>query len=162
MGLIGALGLDVKNLIAQLVNFAIIYWILKKFAWDKIVALLEKRQKEITDGIDNARRAEETLVVSDQKKEKILLAAKKEAKELLTQAQAQAEQIKSEALNEAREQAARVLAQSELQLAREKETMLTQVQEQMADLVVMGVERVTGQQVEAKKIDQVYLQEGLK
>jgi F-type H+-transporting ATPase subunit b len=45
------LGIDPKLLLAQLVNFTIIMLLLKKFLYKPILDMLEKRKKEIAEGV---------------------------------------------------------------------------------------------------------------
>jgi F-type H+-transporting ATPase subunit b len=162
MGLITALGLDWKSLVAQLINFAIIFLVLKKFAWQPQMNMLEKRQQEIISGVANAKQAEKSLVFANEEKEEILRKARGEAAEILAEARTVAKQTKAAAVGEAKMQTAQILADNEWRLEREKNSMLMEVQAQIADLVVLGVEKVTAQKVDKKSVETLYLQEGLK
>ena len=62
IGLILAnLGFDWRVALANLANFLIIVWILKRFAFKPIKAIIEKRENTIKEGLDKAKEAEERL-----------------------------------------------------------------------------------------------------
>ena len=48
------LGIDWRLFIAQLVNFLILFAVLRIFAWKPLVTALEDRRKRVKKGIDNA------------------------------------------------------------------------------------------------------------
>ena len=55
------LGFDWRVALANLANFLIIVWILKRFAFKPIKAIIEKRENTIKEGLDKAKEAEERL-----------------------------------------------------------------------------------------------------
>lgn len=86
------LGIEPKLLLAQLVNFGIIIFVLSKFLYKPILDMLEKRKKEIAQGLkitENMREEEEKLGV---KKQKMLEVARKEAQEIIEEARKQAKE----------------------------------------------------------------------
>ncbi len=74
------LGIEPNLLLAQIVNFLIIFFVLSKLLYKPIVGMLEKRKKEIAAGLaltEKMRAEEEKLNV---RKEKVLEDARREAK----------------------------------------------------------------------------------
>ena len=63
--LLTKLGIDLKLLVAQIVNFLILLLVLYKFAYGPIVAMLEKRQKKIEKGLKEAEEAHKKLEESE-------------------------------------------------------------------------------------------------
>mgnify|MGYP001588456271 CR=1 FL=1 len=61
MELISKLGIDWKLLVAQIVNFFILLFVLYKFAYKPVLEMLEKRSKTIEKGIHDAKASEERL-----------------------------------------------------------------------------------------------------
>ena len=55
------LGIDWKIFLAQLVNFGIVFFVLKKFAFSPIQKLLKERQSKIEKGLDDAARSASEL-----------------------------------------------------------------------------------------------------
>lgn len=56
MELFNALGVDLKILFAQLVNFAILFFVLYKFAYKPLLKLIDDRKDMIEDGVLNAKK----------------------------------------------------------------------------------------------------------
>ncbi len=91
------LGIEPNLLLAQIVNFLIIFFVLSKLLYKPILGMLEKRKKEITAGLElteKMRLEEEKLNV---RKEKLLDEARKEARNIVEagkkEADAQAKEI---------------------------------------------------------------------
>ena len=56
---IAALGIDLKILIAQLVNFLLLYFLLSKFAFGPLGKILEERRKRIEESEKRAQEIEQ-------------------------------------------------------------------------------------------------------
>ena len=65
-------GLEGKLFIAQIINFAILLFILKKFLYEPIAKMMEERKAKIKQGLDDAEKAKKTLLEADSKKILIL------------------------------------------------------------------------------------------
>lgn len=101
------LGIEPNLLLAQIVNFLIIFFVLSKLLYKPILGMLEKRKKEITAGLElteKMRSEEEKLNV---RKEKLLDEARKEARNIVEagkkEADEQAKEIVESAHTSARE-----------------------------------------------------------
>ena len=76
-------GFEPVFFVAQIINFSLIVVVLTKFLYKPIIAILKKRKGEIEEGLaltEKLRSEEEKL---NQKREKILEAARKEAQEII-------------------------------------------------------------------------------
>jgi F-type H+-transporting ATPase subunit b len=102
-GGISALGLDPLALLAQAATFILLFWLVKKFALNKIVDTLEKRRKTIDAGITLgeqmqaekeklATRVEEAMAKAREEADKIIAAAKEESALMLADAEEKAVQ----------------------------------------------------------------------
>ena len=49
MEILGKLGIDIKLLIAQIINFGLLLWLLKKFLYVPIVRRIEKDERELNE-----------------------------------------------------------------------------------------------------------------
>ena len=80
------LGIEPKLLLAQIVNFLIIVFVLSKVLYKPVLSMLEKRRKEIAEGLaisDRMRLEEEKF---QEKKAARLEVARKEAKTIIEEA----------------------------------------------------------------------------
>ena len=66
-----ALGIDLKLLIAQVVNFGILLFVLSKFLYKPVVTMLEERQKKAEQTIKDSDKATKTLIKSEDDADKV-------------------------------------------------------------------------------------------
>lgn len=136
MEILTSLGVDWRLLIAQLVNFAILFFALYKLLYKPLLGFLEKRTGTIEKGLADAKAAEEKLLLTDQTYKNIVLKAKKEAEKILEDASAFAETHRQETLKKTRDEVKRVVLQARTRIEQEKQQMLDDVKGDIVDLVV--------------------------
>ena len=81
------------TLIAQAITFAIFIWFTVKFVWPPLLNAIEKRQKEIADGLAAANEGKMSLEVASKKNAEALEQTKQKSSEILGQAEKRASQI---------------------------------------------------------------------
>ena len=86
MGLFSALGLDLRIFIAQLINFAVLVFVLYRFAYNPILKILEERREKIKRGLDDAEASAKALAEAAEEKKRIIAAANKEAEVMTARA----------------------------------------------------------------------------
>jgi F-type H+-transporting ATPase subunit b len=96
-----ALGLDFKILIAQIINFGILYFVLSKLLFKPLIKVLDERKKKAEELADNSKQMEERLIKLEEKERNVLKEARTKAggerEDLLKLAQNEKEQIIEEA-----------------------------------------------------------------
>lgn len=134
MELIENFGLDPILLGAQIVNFLIILFILKKFLYKPILTTLEKRKATIKEGLDKTEEARIRLEKIAEKEKQILRIAQEQAKKILDEA-------KSESIGiiENSEQQSKIKADRMLRQAREQINLETRAVEKRLSLHVSSL-----------------------
>ena len=140
--ILSKIGFDWKLAIANLVNFLVIFWVLKKFAFEKIEAIIDERKKRVEEGLQNAKKAEEDVAQAEERKREIALEAKREGHEIVAKAHKNAEMILKHAQEEAFKERSDILTQAQRKIESEKKEMEAAVRETSAELVVVGVKKV--------------------
>jgi len=112
-------GVEPLLLIAQVVNFLLVLFLLKKFALKPILSVLKERQKTIADSIKNAEEAQKALESATEKEKEILQKAQIEAKEVLSDARMQATDIAKTAEENTKEQVERMLEDAQKKIAKQ-------------------------------------------
>jgi len=97
---LGNLGFDWKVALANLVNFLIIYYLLRNVVFKKLGHAIKERQEKIQKGLDDAKKAESALVMAESEKEEILKKAQKESKNITEEADKKAKVIISDSKKE--------------------------------------------------------------
>lgn len=142
MELIEKLGIDWKLLLAQIVNFLLILYILKRFAYKPILAALERRSKKIEDSLRYAREMDSKRAALTEELAASRTTALRDAEQIIAGAEADAQKLRIELLAQAKEDAKRVTEQTRESLALERSRLLASVREDVADLVVDTTEKV--------------------
>jgi len=151
MELFDALGLNVKILLAQLVNFAVLLFVIYKFAYGPIMKVLSDRQEKIESGIKNADEAQKKLQEAVAKESEVLKIAREEAQKIINKAEEIGKKNKEEIIIEAKKQTEIILANAEKKIEEEKNKMFAEVKGKIADLVVMATEKLIDEKIDANK-----------
>ena len=118
--------IDWKILIAQIINFAILFFILKKFLYKPFFDLLENRRKKIQEGIDNSLKADERIAQLKEWKANMERKNSEDRTGILAKAQSEAKKRESQTIKDAEEKKAALLvkAQKEAEDLKKKEAEL--------------------------------------
>ncbi len=123
---------------AQIVNFLLLFWVLKKFLYKPILKMLEERQHKVEQGLKNAVEADKRLQDTIEKETKILKQAHDQARKLMDDTKVTQEKMLQEAeeatqqkvdtmLKEAKEQISQESAQAEKRLTTHVSTLAVQI-----------------------------------
>jgi F-type H+-transporting ATPase subunit b len=146
-----ALGINLGYLIVQILNFAILFVVLRAWAYRPIVGMLEKRRETIAQGLEDARIAAEARANAEKEAEGIVAEAQKEANKIVREATERAEQAAGELRNEA-EREAEAARQSALSEGEQlKQQALGEVRGQVAALAVAAAQKIIGEALDEKR-----------
>lgn len=112
MELIKQFGINPWLLGAQIINFIVVFFILKKFLYKPILETLEKRKEAIKQGIKNSEEANVLLEKMQEKEKKILKDAQTQARTILDAAKKESDHIISNSNETARTNTERVISQA--------------------------------------------------
>ncbi len=133
------LGLMVWTILA----FLALLFILRKVAFPRIAANLDRRQRAIEDSIDTAERtrteAEQLLAEYRQR----LQEARVQAEDIVTRARRAGEQHERDSLEQARVQREELMGQTRRDIEAETRRAIQQIRAEVADLTVLATEKVT-------------------
>lgn len=149
--ILGRIGFDWQVALANLVNFLIIFWILKRFVFERIQKAIDERRERISKGVADAREAEVKLSEAETEKESILAEAKKEAHSIIEKARAEEEKIVEGAKMRASEESGEVVRKGEKELLRKAEEMEYGFRQKASGIVIKSVEKILGRELEGEK-----------
>ncbi|MCK9186860.1 F0F1 ATP synthase subunit B [Candidatus Gracilibacteria bacterium] len=160
MELITKLGIDVKLILAQVVNFIIILIVLRKFAYTPILNLLDKRKKMIEKNVDDTRKIEERIVKMEEEKKQVIADAGKKAMEIIEKAKVEGQAEREQVLANAKKEISGLAERYRSQLKAEEAKMLKDVKEEVSTLIVAVCEKILKKNFE--KADQKRLEEAIR
>lgn len=149
--LIKTFHIDIKLIIAQLVNFGIVLFVLKKFAYGPVLKMMQERTEKIEKGMADAESAGKKILEIAEKEKEVLVQARKEAQEIVTKAEETAKKNKEEIIVEAKNQSEKILSDSAKKIEQEKNQMLQEVKGQIAELVIAATGKVIGERIDGEK-----------
>jgi F-type H+-transporting ATPase subunit b len=139
-----ALGIYWPKLIAQTVNFAIILFVLWRFAYRPVLAILEERRQRIAEGMQNAEKIRHDLAQAEKTRQQILNDANAQATKFIEEARAAAAKVQEQETQKAIAAAEHIIAKAREAAAADHARMLVELKREVGRLVVQTTATVTG------------------
>ena len=140
--LFAAFGLDWHLLLINLLNFGLLLFVLWYFLYEPLTKVLENRRQKMIEGVHDANAAKERLEEIERSRAELLAAAGREADDVLAAARAAALVKERELVAASETSAAAVLREAEAQAEELKREALEQSKQEVAKLIVLGMEKV--------------------
>jgi F-type H+-transporting ATPase subunit b len=145
-----ALGLNLGYLLVQILNFAIVFVVLRAWVYKPVVGLLQKRRETIAKGLEDARVAAEARANAEKDAEKILAEAQAKANQLVREATERAEAQGKEVRAAAEAEAAKKRDEALAEVERERERMLGDLRGQVGALAIAAAQKLVGESLDEK------------
>lgn len=136
MAFFGAFGVDLFKLAFQIINFLLILYLLNRFLFRRVLAMLDERQARIAKGLHDAEAAARDRELARAEREAAVDEARKEAQAMIVRATKIAEDSRLEIVAAARAEAEKVTARARDEIVAEKEKALSELRAQVADLAL--------------------------
>ncbi|MGA2053364.1 MAG: F0F1 ATP synthase subunit B [Opitutales bacterium] len=138
----GPFGVKPYFLLAQVINFAAVCYVLNRFAFKPVLATLDERQKKIAEGLQYTEEMKIKLADAKNKHAEILRRAAAEAHQIEVNARNAAKRIVDKATASAAQQAEAIIKNGEQAVALERQQMLAELRREVAQLVLDTTGRV--------------------
>jgi len=158
---IGALGLDTKTLVIQVITFLLAFWALQHWAFKPIVQLMERRRETIEKGVKLGEKMQKEQVELEQKVAKALHEARQTADGIIAEAKSQGRQAVQEAEAKAKEKAEGIIASAEDRIKQDANRARKQLETELVSLISDATEAIIDEKVDAKK-DAVLIDKAIK
>ncbi|PHM62457.1 F0F1 ATP synthase subunit B [Xenorhabdus ishibashii] len=136
------------TILGQALAFVLFVLFCMKYVWPPIMAAIEKRQKEIADGLASAERAKKNLDLAQANATDQLKKAKADAQVIIEQANKQKAQIIDDAKAEAELERNRIVAQAHAEIEAECKRAREELRKQVAILAIAGAEKIIERSVD--------------
>jgi len=153
-------GLDIKLFIAQLINFAIVLFVLWKWVFKPVAKAMTERTAKIEKSLADAKQITEDKETFETWKNAEISKVRTEAAQIITEAKTEAETTRQEILDKAKQEQAALIAQTQIRLEQEQQKALSAAKEQLADIVVTATEKIIKDKLTDKK-DQELIKQAL-
>jgi F-type H+-transporting ATPase subunit b len=142
MEIFHAFGIEWKLLVIQMINFAIVLFVLHRYAYKPIMAILMKREKEITEGVKAAASAKATEQAIKGEKEGILRSAREDGGKIIENLRKQGIEEERRLLREAQEKSGVLLEDSRKKAEEERAYILRESEKEVAKMAVLAAEKI--------------------
>jgi len=137
-------GVDWPHFGAQVISFAIVCALLYRFAYKRILAMLEERRVQIEQGLKNAEKIKAELERTEAQRQEVIGQASVQATKLIEEARVAAARVQAEETQKAIAAAEQIVARAREAAAQDHARMLAELKREVGRLVVQTTAAVAG------------------
>ena len=138
------------TLIGQTIAMVVFVWFSMKFIWPVLMNVIEKRRKEIADGIAAGEKGRRELAEARHGSEAILAEARQKAVQVTDLAQKRGNDLVAEAKNTAMAEGQRLVSQAKGEIANEQSRARDSLRREVSALALAGAAKLLGREVDAE------------
>lgn len=132
-------------------SFAVLFFILWKFAWPAITKMIDQRAELIDKGVEYAQQAKQDLDQAQAKAEEVMQEARRQQADILREADRVKTQIIEDARGEARQAAAKELDQAKLQIEQARKEAEQNIRDEVSAFALNIAQKVVRNQMSDSK-----------
>lgn len=136
---------DVGLMVWTVATFLVVLFVLGKFAWGPILGALDDREKGLQSTLSSAEESRQTAEKLRQDYEARLAQIEQRTRDMMAQAQIEAQRTREEALKSAQAETEKLIQKTRDQLAEEQQRLVRELRAEVADLSVRSTERLIHQ-----------------
>lgn len=154
------IGFDWRLALVNLVNLGLIFWLLRRYLFGPVTKYIDARKNMIAEGVEKAKQAETELGMAQRKAQDIIDEAKVGANQILEQANGEAVAMAEKMKIKAKQEIEMLVKQAKKNIEIDKAEMKEEIKRETAALVVVAVEKIVGEKLDAKR-DALLIQDSL-
>lgn len=149
------------------VNFGLFFWtwivffillfLLKKFAWPGILKAMLEREGKIKGQLADAERLNTEAKAAVAEGQRLQLAARTEAQQLLAEARAAVDKERAGAVDKTRHEQEAVLERARRDIAAERDKAIAELRREAVDLALAAAAKVIGQRLDTEADKKIVL-----
>ncbi len=147
---IAKLGINGANLLAQVINFGVLFVLLYLLAYKPILKMLDERAKRIKDSIEQTEMVRDQAARAEEESRRRIEAGIKEGQELISKATKAADEVRQDGQRKAQEEAQALVARARSDIQRERDEAVGALRQEFADLTIMAAEKVIDRSLDKK------------
>ena len=136
------LGINLPTLLAQIVNFGILFGLLYLVAYKPIMRMLDERSRKVKDSMEQTELIKQQAEHAEEEVRKQLEAAGKEGMEIMARAMHAGEEMRQKAQQEARQDGETIITRARVEIQQERDGAIDELRKEFADLTIMAAEKI--------------------
>jgi len=137
--------------------FALFWILIGKFAFKPIANALKKREDDIQNALDEAKKAKEEMANLKAANEKLLAEAREERSKMLKEAKETKNQIINDAKQAAKDEASKIMSQASLDIENQKKAAMMEVKNEVGAIALSIAEKVIRKQLAGNAEQESYV-----
>jgi len=150
MGGLANLGISLPTLLAQIVNFVILFGLLYLVAYRPIMRMLDKRSGKVKESMEQTEYIREQAARAEEEAEKRINIASEEGQKVIAQAVRTGEELRQQAQGEARQEAESLITRARTEIQRERDEAIDELRKKFADLTILAAGKVIDRSLDKK------------
>mgnify|MGYP001143879448 CR=1 FL=1 len=136
------LGISLPMLIAQIINFVILFVLLYFVAYKPIMRMFDERSRKIKESMEQTEYIKEQAARAEDETKKHIEKASREGQKAIDQAVQAGEEMRLKAQQEAKKEAETLIAKAQAEIERERDDAIGELRKEFADLTILAAEKV--------------------
>lgn len=142
MGGLANLGINLPTLLAQIINFIILFGLLYLVAYKPLMRMLDARSKKIKESMEQTEYIKQQAAHAEEEVKKQLETAGKEGQEVIARAVRTGEEVRQQTQQEARQEAESLITRARIEIQQERDEAIDDLRKQFADLTILAAGRI--------------------
>ncbi len=139
---IESLGISWPTLLAQIVNFVVLFGLLYLLAYKPVMRMLDERAGKVKESMEQTEYIKEQAAHAEEEAERRIEAASKEGQGVVARAVRTGEEVRQQAQQEARQDAEVLIARARTEIQRERDDAVDELRREFADLTILAAGKV--------------------
>ena len=150
MGGLASLGINMPVLLAQIINFIILFGLLYLVAYKPIMRMLDERSRKIKESMEQTEYIKQQAERAEEEAKKRIDDAAKEGQEAIARSVRTGEEVKKEAQQQAKEDAEALIARARSEIQRERDEAIDDLRKEFADITITAAGKVIDRTLDKK------------
>ena len=150
MGGLANLGINLPILLAQVINFIILFGLLYLVAYKPLMRMLDARSRKIKESMEQTEYIKQQAAHAEEEVKKQLEAAGKEGQEVIARAVRTGEEVRQQTQQEARQEAETLIIRARMEIQQERDEAIDDLRKQFADLTILAAGRIIDRSLDKK------------
>ncbi|MBK9255953.1 MAG: F0F1 ATP synthase subunit B [Saprospiraceae bacterium] len=141
----------------SLIIFLLFWFIMGKFAFRPIAEALEKRESDIQDSIDQAKKAREEIQNMKSENEHLLAQAREERAKLLQEAKEIKNSMITEAKDKAKEEASKIVNNAMNDIENQKKAAIAEIKNEIGTMAISIAEQLVRKELKGNTENEAFV-----
>lgn len=145
------LGLNLGFLLVHIINFAIVYVVLRAWVFGPVTKMLEDRRNKIAQGLEDARIAADARATAEKAADKIIGDAQLKANEIIRETTSRAEALQKEMVAEAKQGIDKQRENALSEVEEERVRLLSEMRGDVSAIAIAAAQKLIGEALDEKR-----------